>query len=310
MGTAKIFFRLISGALLGVLIFSASVVAVAEELAFQSYKEVETLFQQQGYTVDAWQKGIRKVPRIYLSNIPSRWKNKYSKEISTANKKRLFFRLLGPAVLRSNELILADRSRLEAMVAKDSRNSADTAWLLGLAKQYKIVNGASVDNLGIEQLAELRTRVDIIPPSLVLAQAANESGWGTSRFADLGNALFGQWTYGGDGIPPREKRTGKGDYGIASFESPIDSVRAYMLNLNTHPTYAELRERRAVLRNQGNEPTGLALVDTLVDYSERGQAYVDEIREMIHYNHLEATDQAFLADEAPIILVPAGAGAN
>ncbi|MGI2103199.1 glucosaminidase domain-containing protein [Shewanella oncorhynchi] len=91
----------------------------------------------------------------------------------------------------------------------------------------------------------LLERVDILPPSLVLAQAAKESGWGTSRFAREGNALFGQWDFKGNGMEPRQKRQGLGNYGLARFDTPFASVEGYLLNLNTHNAYQKMRDFRA-----------------------------------------------------------------
>jgi uncharacterized FlgJ-related protein len=152
-------------------------------------------------------------------------------------------------------------------------------------------------------------RVDIIPPSLALAQAAEESGWGTSRFADVGNALFGQWTWS-EGIAPLEQREGKGDYRIAKFDSPLDSVRAYMLNLNTHAAYRSLRERRREMRVRGDQLSGWELAETLTSYSERGAAYVETLHTIMRVNRLAATDSAYLTDSPPIYLTPVGEGSQ
>ena len=280
-----------------------------ERFGFSSYEDVEALFESKGYTREAWQAGIRKVPRLYLTHVPERWRERTSKEISVATKTRLFFRVLGPFVLRANELILADRRRLESIAEADASSDADTAWLRDLAEQYK--QGKSPGDSASGEFAEqLLMRVDIVPSSLALAQAAEESGWGTSRFADLGNALFGQWTWGGKGIVPREQRKDKGDYRIAAFESPQGSVDAYMLNLNTHRAYAEFRRVRAELRRRGRKPRGSDLVATLIDYSERGQAYVDTLNVIMRVNKLGAADDAFLDDDAPIYMEPVGAGSE
>ena len=160
-------------------------------------------------------------------------------------------------------------------------------------------------NMTVEQLAELRKRVDIVPLSLALSQTAEESGWGTSRFAVEGNALFGQWTWGG-GMKPKEQRTRtRGDHGVAAFESPLESVTSYMLNLNTHHTYESLRDRRAELRANNQPVTGNELAGTLTRYSERGGAYVDTLRSIMRVNNLAPADGAYLTAEPPIILVPA-----
>lgn len=145
-----------------------------------------------------------------------------------------------------------------------------------------------------------------MPPSLVLAQGAEESGWATSRFTLEGNAFFGQWDFSGNGMVPQRQRKELGNYGIARFDSPLDSVRGYLINLNTNNAYQSLREYRAVLRLDNQPITGLALATTLDKYSERGQAYIDGIQSMIRFNKLENVDEAYLSDDAPLRLIPAG----
>ena len=125
-----------------------------------------------------------------------------------------------------------------------------------------------------------------MPPSLALAQAAEESGWATSRFTIEGNAFFGQWDFSGKGMVPKQQRKELGNYGLAKFDTPLASVKGYMLNINTTSAYQKLRDKRQKLRKNNQAITGLALVDTLDKYSERGQAYIDSITEMITYNRL------------------------
>ena len=155
---------------------------------------------------------------------------------------------------------------------------------------------------------ELIRRIDTLPPSLVLAQAAEESGWGTSRFAVEGNALFGMWTWGDEGITPQQQRSEHGDHKIASYETPQQSVIAYMHNLNTHQSYETLRVRRAELRSAGTKVTGWELAKTLTKYSERGQEYVDSLHALMKTNMLMPTDDAYLGDGPTILLIPVGEG--
>jgi uncharacterized FlgJ-related protein len=144
---------------------------------------------------------------------------------------------------------------------------------------------------------DLLYRLDVIPAGLALGQAAYESGYGTSRFAVEGNALFGQWTYGGGGMQPQQKRAGKGNYGVAAFDWPFDSVRGYFINLMSHPAYEEFRRLRAEARAAGRPLVSLQLADGLVKYSERGQEYVDTLKAMIRVNKLDIADQAVFRDE-------------
>jgi len=150
----------------------------------------------------------------------------------------------------------------------------------------------------------LWTKVDIVPVSLALAQAAEESGWGTSRFAAQGNAVYGQWTWGKNAIVPEQQRKELGNYGIASFETLQQSICAYMLNLNTHNAYASLRTKRAELRAMDQKITGHILAGQLTRYSERGEEYVKGLRSLMEYNQLSPADDAYLSDDPPIYLIP------
>lgn len=279
---------------------------LAEEVfEFESYKDLLPLFERLGYTEKAWDSGLREVSRVYLSNMPSRWRGKHSKEIQVGLKKEIFFRVLAPLILRSNELIMQDRERL--MAFSDGADK-DAGWVAELAVRYRVIDSTD-SGIGPAQLSELLNRVDIMPPSLAMAQTAEESGWGTSRFADQGNAMFGQWAWGDKAIKPEQQRAGKGNYGIAAFDSPQESVIGYMMNINTHRAYAPLRDNRAQMRSKGQKPTGVALSPSLLNYSERGQHYVDTLNSIISYNKLAAIDEAYLVGPV-FILTPVGAGSD
>ena len=283
-----------------------------QRFEYMSYKDIDQLFEQLDYTPETWQAGIREVPRVYLTDVSDNWRDKYTKEISVTHKKRLFFRAMAPLVLRSNELILEDRTALkELRTAAGNRqlSSEQQSQLRDIALRFRVID-EKIDAIGDSEFAELWTRVDIVPVSLALSQSAEESGWGTSRFAAEGNSLFGQWSWG-KGITPQEQRTSdKGDYRIAAFESPLDSVRGYTMNLNTHNAYRELRQKRAELRQAGKPIRGADLVSTLNRYSERGEAYVDSLRSIMSYNKLEPADDAYLGDGQPIELVPVDSYSN
>jgi uncharacterized FlgJ-related protein len=173
-----------------------------------------------------------------------------------------------------------------------------------LAIEYKVL-GSRNEQLTTNDFAELLLRVDVVPPSLSLAQAASESGWGTSRFAAQGNSLFGQWTWG-KGLKPTEQRTSSlGDYRVAAFDSTAQAAYSYALDLNTGRAYRDLRMERADLRRQGLRISGIVLAQTLVKYSERGQAYVDDLKALIRQNRLDDADSAHLRRMAVIHIVPA-----
>jgi len=280
---------------------------------FDSGEQLAQLINDLNYTPEVWQTGIREVPRLYITNIPPRWRDKTSKELDVVTKKRVFFRLLGPLVLHANELIRADRDRVESIIRALREDAAvspeDQTFLHETAAAYKVAEGEA--DLADRRLQdELLRRVDTLPPSLVLAQTAEESGWGTSRFAVEGNALFGMWTWNGAGITPLQQRAGLGNYKIAAYETPLQSVIAYMHNLNTHQAYKELRARRAELRKTGTKVTGWELANTLSSYSERGQAYVDSLHALMKVNMLQPVDDAYLSDGPTILLIPVGEGAN
>ncbi|MFG1497948.1 glucosaminidase domain-containing protein [Saccharospirillum sp. HFRX-1] len=202
-------------------------------------------------------------------------------------RKAAFFGYFKQLIDTENEAILSSRTKLSAVVEANRATWFERLWLSALAHRYELED-FETDNA--EHWQVLLTHVDIIPPSLALAQAANESAWGTSRFAREGNNYFGQWCYSrGCGLVP-EARDDDANHEVARFASAQQSVRRYVNNINTHYAYAELRERRAQLRAAGEPITGLALAPTLINYSQRGQAYVDELEAMIRFNELTAYD--------------------
>jgi Bax protein len=284
-----------------------------ERVPCRDYKDVFALFDRLGYTQKAWQAGIREVPRVYLEDIPERWRAKNSMLMPVADKKRLFFRLIAPIVLRINEMIAADRARAKVITERLSLGQdvtpEDQAWLAELAVQYKVIKSADA-RLDSDQYPELLSRVDIVPVSLSLAQAASESGWGTSRFASEGNSLFGQWSWG-KGLKPTEQRAEDlGDHRVAAFGSTGEAAYAYALNLNTQNAYRDFRVRRSELRRRNLLISGQVLAETLIRYSERGQAYVEDIKTIIRQNRLADADDAFLRDMPVIRIVDAYANSK
>ncbi len=269
-------------------------------IELDGYEQLEELYESLDYTQQSWQEGKREVPRLFLQTIPERWRSEISDQVTVATKKRIFFRTLGPLALLANEEIEFQRVALEKAIA-----DGDNTVITELATQYR-VDGAPGDSTTI---AELRERINPVPPSLVLAQMAIESGWATSRFAALGNALFGQWTYDGEGITPEQQRTHLGDYKIASFRTPFGSVRAYLLNLNTHNAYADLRDMRASDIAADRQSTGMELAEALIRYSERGEEYVKEVQAVIRQNGLQEVDNAVLEGQY-YHLIPTGATAQ
>lgn len=242
-------------------------------------------FGKIGYSLDGVIESNADVPRVFLASLPE----DLSKVPENAERKAIFFQSMLPLVLQVNEEILAERRRLWQLNfnARLGRKmaAADKLWLQVMAERY----GVSPDNIG-----KLIKRVDIVPPSLALAQAAEESGWGTSRFSREGNAIFGQWTYvAAEGLVPANRDDGK-THRIKAFENLIDSVRAYMKNLNTHRAYREFRASRTMMRRFGAPMDGRVLATRLNRYSERGAAYVTAIHGLIEANELSRLDDARL----------------
>jgi Bax protein len=278
---------------------------VGQTLEIRSVADFESVFERYHYTSKAWHTGLHEVPRLYLAEVPTYWRETYSKSVPIAEKKSLFFRLLAPVALYVNERILEDRARAQTLLTTRAAGQVlaadDSEWLADLARVYK-VPGADSGPLDAAEGAELLRRVDAIPLSLELAQGAVESGWGTSRFADVGNSLFGQWSWAG-GIAPEEQRTDThGDHRIAAFQSTGLSAWSYALNLNTHDAYADFRRKRAELREHG-QPHGHDLVETMSRYSERGHHYVAELKTIMRQNKLGSVDESKLVDMEIVQLV-------
>lgn len=216
----------------------------------------------------------------------------------TTEKKAAFFSFLYPRIVLANSRILIERGYLDSLTEKDTLSKQEHTWLAAQSKRLRVDEEPGSPG----QFALLEKRLDVIPPSLIMAQAANESAWGTSRFATRGNNLFGQWCFTkGCGLVPQSRVEGA-SHEVAAFPSPYHSVRAYIQNLNRHGSYQVLRNTRLDDREAGDPLSGLSLARGLISYSERGEEYVDEIRSMIRYNNLAFYDTEFrdiLSDLSP-----------
>ena len=237
------------------------------------------LFDDLGYDL----KGVRagqKVKPIYLTKLP-----KDLKTLGDTKKKReLFIKIILPLILDENKKIIEDRKKLFKILGKNFNTVGERVWLKRRFKEYKIND---------QDLSKLKIRMDIIPVSIALAQAANESGWGTSRFALEGNALFGQWTWSKKGILPKEQDPDQ-THKIMQFQILKASVRAYKNNLNTHNAYQEFREARAQMRQEGKQIIGLDLTKYLKNYAAIGEKYVAIIENIIEKNALTDFDKSNL----------------
>lgn len=208
-----------------------------------------------------------------------------------ATKKQVFFDFLNPIIQRVNQRIVAERIWLLQMQTNIAQGESLAPWqqsyLARLGREYEVKETPGSEGY----FEQMLNRVDVIPASLVLAQAANESAWGTSRFAVEGNNLFGQWCFAeGCGLVPEGRPEGE-KYEVKLFDNVAESVESYFQNVNTHPPYRELRNIRSELRYLGEPASSLMLVWGLEGYSIRGEEYIRELTEMITYNELTEYDQ-------------------
>ena len=195
---------------------------------------------------------------------------------STKLKKETFIKIVLPLIVAENERILADREKLKILAKKKYTTDLEKQWLRQKLLEYKVKKG---------DLKELLVRMDIIPTSIALAQAAKESGWGTSRFALEGNAIFGQWTWSGQGIAPLDRENNK-NHKILKFPILRASVKAYQNNLNTHKSYLKFRTKRSNLRDKNKKIAGLELTETLNNYAQTGSEYTKILNQIIKQNRL------------------------
>jgi Bax protein len=207
-------------------------------------------------------------------------------------RKAAFFGFLDPYIEEANADLLAKRRRLhgiQRLHRSGSLNCRDRRWIQQIAAEVGI-EVADGELPSAAQLEAVDLRLDIIPPSLALAQAALESGWGTSRFAREGNNLFGMWCYvPGCGIVPKRRPAGA-TYEVTKYRSPRESFAAYIRNLNSNTAYASLWALRKDARMAGEPLQGLVLADGLYRYSEEGWLYIDKVKGVIRGNQLHQLD--------------------
>ncbi len=203
---------------------------------------------------------------------------------NTTERKEFFIQIILPLILEENNNIKSDRKTLFSIINKSNNTKLEKKWLKKKYKQYGVVS---------EDLFLLKIRMDEIPVSLAIAQAAKETGWGTSRFAQEGNALFGQWTWSGEGLKPKEADETKG-HKVMKFNVLQASVRAYQRNLNTHRSYKNFRLARAELRDRGVQLDSIILSKFLNNYAETGDKYVDVLQKIIKQNNLKDFDDSKL----------------
>ena len=240
---------------------------------------IKQLFQDTDYRLDDVRE-TKLVKPVALTLLPGEIKMIES----TKKRKEFFLQIVLPLVLKENNNIRLDRKTLFKIINKSNNTKLEKKWLEKKYKQYGVTS---------KDLTTLKIRMDEIPVSLALAQAAKETGWGTSRFAQEGNALFGLWTWSGEGLKPKEADENKG-HKVMKFNVLQASVRAYQRNLNTHRSYKNFRLARAHLRDNDQPLDSLILSQFLKNYAETGNQYVEVLQKIINQNNLKDFDDAKL----------------
>ena len=260
-------------------------IAYSGMVGVDSVHSLDKAFLQENYSINSTKNGEVLVPRIYLTQLPK----SFLKIKGVKKRKALFLKVVLPLILKVNYDILVRRKKLINIYSQFNKlgRVSDTSktWLLAMEKKYKVKRGGA---------EELLRRMDLVPPSLALAQAAEESGWGTSRFVMEGNALFGQWTLNSSGGMIPNQRSAMKKHKVKKFSTLIDGVRAYALNLNTHGAYRVFRLKREKARKASSVMTGIKLSKYLKAYSERGLDYITTIQKIIRTNRLGQLDKARL----------------
>tara|TARA_Y100000591_G_C21790247_1_gene676166 strand:- start:349 stop:1440 length:1092 start_codon:yes stop_codon:yes gene_type:complete len=239
-------------------------------------RTIEQLFIDTNYTLEK----VRETKLVNIGNKIDHFPAEIKSIDNSKKRKTFFIQIVLPLIVEENAKIRLDRKKLFRILSKNINTRKEKQWLKEKFKQYGLKDG---------DFYSLKIRMDEIPVSLALAQAAKETGWGTSRFAQEGNALFGQWTWNGNGIKPAgvDKNA---KHKVAKFSVLKASVRAYQRNLNTHKSYIEFRKERAIQRDNNGKLDSLVLVNYLDKYAETGQLYIDVLKKIIMQNSLTDFD--------------------
>ena len=241
-----------------------------------SASTIEQLFEDTKYNL----KKVKETKLVNIGNSIDHLPKEMRKIESTKKRKNLFIQIVLPLIIEENTKIRLDRKKLFAILNKNNNSKTEKEWLSKKFKQYGVKSN---------DFSTLKIRMDEIPVSLAIAQAAKETGWGTSRFAQEGNALFGQWTWSGEGIKPAGA-DGDSKHKVAKFKVLKASVKAYQRNLNTHSGYKEFRRERAIQRDNEGKLNSLLLVNYLDKYAETGVEYTKVLKKIIEQNSLTEFD--------------------
>ena len=237
---------------------------------------IEQMFKDNKYDL----KKVKKTKLINIGNKIPRLPTELKHIQSVKKRKELFIKIVLPLIIEENTRIKFDRKKLFVILNKNNNSKLEKKWLSEKFKQYGVKNN---------DLSTLKIRMDEIPVSLAIAQAAKETGWGSSRFAQEGNALFGQWTWSGEGIKPAAVDK-DAKHKVAKFKILKASVKAYQRNLNTHPSYKSFRKERAIQRDNIGKLNSLELVKYLDKYAETGVEYTKILKKIIKQNSLNEYD--------------------
>ena len=244
-----------------------------------SASTIKQLFKDTNYNLDDVRKK-KLVKPVSLSLLPEEMKMIEN----TKKRKELFIQIILPLVIKENNYIRSERKKLFNILNKNHNTNSEKKWLEQKFKQYGVAN---------KDLSTLKVRMDEIPISMAIAQAAKETGWGTSRFAQEGNALFGQWTWTGEGIKPAGAEVDS-THKVMRFKVLQASVKAYHRNLNTHSSYRDFRRVRAELRDEGKALDSIVLSEYLDKYAQTGKKYIKILQQIIKQNKLTDFDDAKL----------------
>ncbi len=241
-----------------------------------SASTIEQLFKDTNYNL----KTVKETKLVNIGNNLDHLPLEMKSIENIKKRKKLFIQIVLPLIIEENTRIKLDRKKLFVILNKNSNSKSEVEWLKKKFKQYGVAKN---------DLSTLKIRMDEIPVSLAIAQAAKETGWGTSRFAQKGNALFGQWTWSGNGIKPAAADSNS-THKVASFKVLKASVKAYQRNINTHSSYRKFRKERAIQRDNLGKLNSLELVKYLDKYAETGIEYTKILSKIIKQNSLTDFD--------------------
>ena len=241
-----------------------------------SASTIEQLFKDTNYNL----KTVKETKLVNIGNNLDHLPLEMKSIENIKKRKKLFIQIVLPLIIEENTRIKLDRKKLFVILNKNSNSNSEVEWLKKKFKQYGVAKN---------DLSTLKIRMDEIPVSLAIAQAAKETGWGTSRFAQKGNALFGQWTWSGNGIKPAAADSNS-THKVASFKVLKASVKAYQRNINTHSSYRKFRKERAIQRDNLGKLNSLELVKYLDKYAETGIEYTKILSKIIKQNSLTDFD--------------------